>query len=106
MCETEIITFDGGANFLVAKGATPGETALFNVVRSMIIDAAAVPSVEGDYFGQVTDDPTAKPLLLHLLGVEDIPVIERTPEDLVAQGFSEEAVVRGLEAARPLSAVA
>lgn len=106
MCEAKIITFEDGANFLAATGVTARETALFNVVRGLVIGVEAVQSVGGNYFAQVTDNPEMQPTLLNIMKAQDIPVVEQTPEELLEEGFSEQAIVLGLRAARPLSAVA
>ncbi len=104
MCEAKIITFEDGANFLAASDVTPQDTTSFNVIRGFVIGLDSVPSIEGDYFAQVTDDPKLQPALLRLMR-RNLPVVEQTPEELAAEGFSEEAIVAGIRAARPLSPV-
>lgn len=98
MCDIKIVKFEEAA-FLAGVDCEGSDVALINALGSFCTGNANVAPVEGYMFRQFTDTVSPEQAA-RLLRRDDLEVVEATPEKLLESGFSEQAIVNGLRAAR------
>lgn len=103
MCEAMVLTFDEGAVFVAARDVTPANVARIERAAQFVTGNTVAPKpAEGALFRQITDSIGLE-LFTTYAGLSVGEPVECTPEELVASGFPEQAVINGLAAARVLS---
>lgn len=102
MSEARVIRFEGGAVFLAAQGLQPDQIAgVYRAARFVTGNASQPEVAEDALFQQLTDRVDLR-LFNMYSGIDTGEPQEMTPEDLVVQGFPEQAVINGLKAAKAL----
>lgn len=104
MCEkATLVDFDEGAVFVAALGVTEADVARIHRAARFVTGNRVLPDpADGALFQQLTDSISPE-LFVSYSGIELGEPQPLTPEDLVVQGFPEQAVINGLAAARVLS---